>query len=163
MYPTSIVLYAYAAISVIAAASAALMFLQKRLIYSAISLAVVFAASALMFLLLGQALLALIQLLVFVGGLSTYLIVAIATEEKTVRLFSPYAFVIAAIVISLALSLFIGSVNVSGAAGSGPGIGAIASAAFKAYWPLFYAMMFLLLAATIGTVVVAKRFVRLVV
>src|SRR5574337_1295696 len=104
MYPTSPDLYAYAAISVITVISALLLFLQKRLLYSAIALAIVFAGSALVFLYLGQTLLALIQLLVFVGGLSTYLVVAVATEEKGRKLFSPYVFIIAAIAISVALS-----------------------------------------------------------
>ncbi|MDE1851331.1 MAG: NADH-quinone oxidoreductase subunit J [Candidatus Micrarchaeota archaeon] len=163
MYPTSVEFYAYAAITVIMVVSAALMFLQKRLLYSAIALAFVFAGSALMFLLLGQAMLALIQLLVFVGGLSTYLIVAIATEEKVTKLVSPYLFVIAAVVISLGLSLFIGDIGGTVASGGGTDVMGMAALAFKAYWPLFYAMMFLLFAATIGTVVVVKKFVKLVV
>ena len=78
MNDASIVLFAIAAFTII---SAAWVFLSRKLMHSVIALTIAFTGSASVFALLGQAEMALLQLFVFVGGLSTYLIVAVAAEE----------------------------------------------------------------------------------
>ena len=81
-------IYVFIALAALAVIASIFIFLQKRLIHAVLFLAIVFVSSSIIFLLLGQTLIAVLQMLIFVGGLSTYLIVAVATEEKGANLIS---------------------------------------------------------------------------
>lgn len=135
-------------------------FLSQRLLRSVMFLAATAVFSALIFIYLGQTLLALLQLLVFVGGLSTYLLVAVATEERKSKMINVMNFAIAGIVISLAISALVSSPETSQ-----PGtnsFGLVAEAAFQQYYALLLAAVFLLFAVAVGSVLVMKKFAKLV-
>ncbi|MEM3791229.1 MAG: NADH-quinone oxidoreductase subunit J [Candidatus Micrarchaeaceae archaeon] len=57
-------------------------FFQKKVLYSAIMMAFVFTMTAFLFLYLNNTAIALLQILILVGGLATYFIVAVASEEE---------------------------------------------------------------------------------
>ncbi len=63
-------------------ASGMMMFLNKKLLHSVLFLALAAIGSSLIFIYISQTLVALLQLLVFVGSLCTYLIVVVAMEDE---------------------------------------------------------------------------------
>ena len=137
------------------------LFLQKRLLHSVVFMALAAAGSALIFLYLGQVLVVLLQLLVFVGGLSTYLIVAIATEEKQVKMRNAVAFVVISVVISAGLLAAVSDTTAGTPAGND--FSTVAQAGIASYYALIFVAVFLLFAAALGSVIVIKRFSKLVV
>ncbi len=156
-------LYAFFAISAITVASSILIFAAKRLIYAVAALAAAFLGSALLFFLLGQTVMALLQLLVFVGGLSTYLIVAVSTEEKGAKLIFLPAFLAVAAVTAAGLGyVILGYVQPTGANAASSFLGS-AAIAMQGSYALFYVMATLLAAVSISGVMIINKFIRLVV
>lgn len=137
------------------------LFIQRKLMHSVIFLALAATASAFIFLYLGQVLVAMLQLLIFVGGLSTYLIVAIATEERHVKMSNAAAFFAVSLVI--AVGLFYSVFNLQEGAHAGNSFSTVAQGAMSQYYALLFAAIFLVFAVSIGSVVVIKRFAKLVV
>ena len=137
-------------------------FLPKKLLHSVIFLALTATASSLILLYMGQVLIAVLQLLVFVGGLSTYLVVAVAAEEKNAKLSSKMRLSVASCAVILVLSLLLYKIPAP-QAGSGGSFSAAAQLAFSSYYALLFASVFLLFASAIGSVLVMKKFSRLVV
>lgn len=148
------------ALAALLLASSAAVFLFKRLMHAVLALTMAFAASALIFLYLDQVLVALLQLFIFVGGLSTYLIVAISNEEKGSVHGNLPMFAIVAVVLTVALLAAVQSLP-SGLALSGNDMLQTAPAAFGSYYPIFYALALLLFSASAGTVIFIKKFVKL--
>jgi NADH:ubiquinone oxidoreductase subunit 6 (subunit J) len=70
----------FAALAVAELASISLIFLLKDMLHSVLALSMVFFVNSLLFLVLGQPLLALLQLFVMIGGVSTFLFVGVASE-----------------------------------------------------------------------------------
>ena len=155
--------YAFAIVAAIVLISAAFIFIEKKLVHAVIALSLVFLGSALLFFLLGQALMGLLQLLVFVGGLTTYLVVAVATEEKSAKLISPRWFLALALLLFAGIGAFLldylpsSNVNVSADFLSA------ASSAMQNSYALFYVMLVLLFAVSISSVLSIKKFTRLLV
>ncbi len=148
-------------LAILTAASGIAMILQRRLVHSVIFLAVAAAFSSFIFLYLNQVLVALLQLLVFVGGLSTYLIVAVASEVKRVKIRNVAAFFIAAFIIVAGLMAAVFSLQAP--TGGGNDFSAAAQNGISTYYPVLFISVFLLFAAAIGSVIVIKRFTKLVV
>ncbi len=135
-------------------------FVQRKLLHAVTALAAAAAVSALVFLYLNQALVALLQLLIFVGGLSTYLMVAVAAEEKFVNMRSAASFAAASILLGAVL---IASVyGLPARAPSGTNFVQLAESAIGQYYGLMLASIFLLFAVAIASVLVIRRFARLV-
>lgn len=135
-------------------------FLQKSILHSVFALTASFIGSALLFLYLGQGVVTLLQLLVFVGGLSTYLVVSIATERKERQIG------IGSFLLLLAVLLAGFSTVAAGTAGSqfyNNSFLAAAGGALAAYYPLLFFISFLLFAATIGSVLILRKYIRLIV
>lgn len=140
-----------------------MIFVQKKIIYSVLSLTAVFLGSAIVFYLLGQTFIAILQLIIFVGGLSTYVMVAVATEEKNLKLISlPFFFVIA-IILFAGLTLILNYLPVQNPAATNPDFLIAASYALQSDYVLLYLIALLLFAVTIGGTLVIKRFSRLIV
>jgi hypothetical protein len=132
-----------------------MVFLSKKLINSVIFLALVAAGSALIFIYVSETLVAMLQLLVFVGSLSTYLIVAVASEEKDMMMLSAAKFFICAVTIALVLSYLIYSpVETQLAENS---FSKAAELAFSDYAAFIFAFAFLMFAATIGSILIIKK------
>lgn len=151
--------YAVAALTVI---SSLLIFLQKKLVYAVIALTAAFIGSSLLFLLLGQTLVAMLQLIVFIGGLSTYMIVAVAADEKNTRMIRLPIFAVVLVLMFAALSLLLGYLP-SQAQNNGPSFLNAASSAFQLQYPTLYMIVVLLFAITISGALIIKKFVRLII
>ena len=149
----------FVAFAVFTAGAALAVFFQRSLMRAVAALALSFVGSAVVFYIVGQGLLALLQLLVFVGGLSTYLIVAVSSEHREFG--NRISLVALAVIFAAGLSIMLpgiqnlqqGSTSVSG----------YIVTAFSEYWPMLFIMALALFGAAMASVLVIRRFVRLVV
>ncbi len=149
----------FVAVAVFTVGAAAAIFFQKSLMRSVMSLTLSFTGSAVIFYIIGQNVLALIQLLVFVGGLSTYLIVAVSSENREPR--RTGAFVALAVFLSIGLSVaLLAPMAITQGAGN---FANYASSAFNSYYALLYVIALALFGAAMASVLVIRRFVRLIV
>ncbi|MGC8622536.1 MAG: hypothetical protein ACP5SJ_00250 [Candidatus Micrarchaeia archaeon] len=96
-----ITLYIFAVFAAIELLLSFYIFLSRSLLHAIILLALMFIATSLLYLLLSQPLLAVVQLLVLVGGISTYLLVGTASES-----FSHFKHTGIALMVILALAIF---------------------------------------------------------
>ena len=140
-----------------------MIFVQKKIIYSVLSLTAVFLGSAVVFYLLGQTFIAILQLIIFVGGLSTYVMVAVATEEKNLKMISLPFFFIIAIIFFAGLALILNYLPGQNPTAANPDFLVTAASALQSDYVLLYLMVLLLFAVTIGGTLVIKRFSRLIV
>ena len=152
---------AFATMALVAILASIAIFIEEKLLRAAAFLTIVFFVSSLIFILLNQVFIALVQLLVFVGGLSTYLIVAVATEKKGARLNNLRLFATLSTIVSLGFLSIVGYLPAAQAAG--PSLfSASAIAAFSSDYAYFYIIAVLLFTATMGSVLVIKKFKKLI-
>ena len=150
-------------LTVVGVVSAMAILAQKELFKASIGLAFVFVVVSGLIFVMGQGVIALLQLFILVGGLSTYLIVAVAAERQTgfehvdPRIFIPVFLVIAAVLFYAIVS------NTQQGSGSNVSIGAEFAAAISTYYALIAGAVFLVFAVGIGSIMLIKRAVRLVV
>lgn len=151
----------FIAISMITIGAGLAVFLSRRLLHSVIALTFAFIGSALVFIYLGQTFVALLQLFVFVGGLSTYLIVAVASEAAKEN-FSYVRFVpmLAMIILGLSTLLAVSGYYPGRVASS---FVAMSASAISRYYPVLFMLGLLLFSTVIGSILVMKRFLKLVV
>ncbi len=155
-------LYAFYLLAPLIVISAALIFVQKRLVRAVVALTTTFIGTAILFFLLGQTLIAIIMLIVFVGGLSVYLIVAVATEEKNANLIILPSFAIVAVVLFAALTIILNYFPAQPGAAS-PSFLNSAAIAFQSDYPILYMLVILLFGITLAGAMVIKRFSKLVI
>ena len=136
-------------------------FLSRRLLHAVLALTFVFIGSAIVFAFLGEVFIALIQLFVFVGGLSTYLIVAVASETSHDG-FSKARFLSALVIIAVGIALILAWTG-TGIFPQGSSFPPIAASAISEYYVAFFMMLLLLFSAVIGSVLIMRRFVKLIV
>ena len=141
----------------IALAPAVLMFLQRKLMNSVICLAFSVLGSSLLLAFLGQTFAALLQLLVFAGVMSAYLVLAMASEERQAKISGKVRFIVAAAVILSFLTVMSRGVDGS-LAQSGNSFASSAEIAFEGQYAALYAAVFLAFAAAAGGVLTMKRF-----
>ncbi len=142
-------------------ASAAFVVASRRVLHAVAALALVFTESALIFLYLNQILLALLQLLVFVGGLSTYLIVAIAAEEHINKMENAPVFIALSVIFFVGASTLLTYLPATIPPQSND-IVSVAASVFQADYAFLYLAVLLLFAGAIGSTLVARRVVKLV-
>ena len=139
--------------------SALLVFAFRDILHSVLALTLLFLFNSLLFLVLDQPLLAVIQLFIMIGGISTFLFVGVATAELLKFKFTRWIGLTAIwMVLFAVLSYPIyrdaytipeTSTNVFGAANI--------SSSLSQYPGIFYAIMMLLFAISLGSIVVLKR------
>ncbi len=140
------------------------LFIQKSLFKAAIALAIVFVVVAGFILLTGQFMIALFQLLILVGGLSTYLIVAVASEREAsfkhinLKIFIPVFVLMAAVLIYAVFAT-----TATTTAPTMPGILDEISNSIQNNFALMAAIVFLMFALAIGSIMLIKKVVKLVV
>ena len=154
--------YAFDVTAFILAAASVMLFVQRKILYAVLMLVIAFAASACIFVLLNQVLAAFLQLFVFVGGLSTYLVVAVSPEQKAANLSKMSYFAAGAIIITSALSLMVLRMPQVYLASNQNLVSAAASAFSGTYAFLLYLIIILLFSSTIGTVLLIRKQIRLV-
>lgn len=141
---------------------AVLMFLQRKLVNAVICLAAAAVGSSLLLLYVSQTLAALLQIFVFVGGLSTYLVIAVGSEEKQAQMLGRVKFFVAAAAMLAGLSLMLGGID-SSLQPTGNSLVSSAAVAFQDQYAFLYAAVFLVFATATGSVLVMKRFTRRVI
>jgi len=165
-----LIVYAFALITVAFAIS---MFFVKKLLHAAVLLALVSIGSAIMFALTGSALVGVFQLLVFVGGLSTYFIVAFGSEPREEKLpfkkelarLALFALSFIAISGAIAYGFAKAPANSTTTAAQAQENSFISSltAMFNSDYVLLYVVLLLLVAVATGSIIIAKKVVKLVV
>ncbi len=141
-------------------ASGMMMFLNKKLLHSVLFLALAAIGSSLIFIYVSQTLVALLQLLVFVGSLCTYLMVAVAMETRETRIKDIVRFLAATLVIAVSLSYLV--YGVAGNQPNGASFSNAAVIAFSGYSAILFAAALLLFAAAMGSVIMMKRLSKMV-
>ncbi len=151
----------YVLISVLAVISALLVFVFKKLLHAALALTITFLASALLFAAIGQTFIGLLQILIFIGGLSAYLIAAVATENKGKEMLKHAPFFASAVVLSIAFTAI--AMLVPQAAYVQSTFQQSSSIMFSQYYLILFILTLLLFSTAIGGVIIIKKFRRLVV
>ncbi len=137
-------------------ASALAIYLSENVFKSAIALAATFTIVSLALLLLNQPVVAVLQLLIIVGGLSTYLVVAVASESKKymwptdLRIFA-----VTSIMVFVA-SMYIILPTISSMNISNPNIYSEFLQTLQTYAVTIYFAVVLMFAAAIGSMIVIK-------
>ena len=148
-------------ISALAVIPAVLIFVSRKLLYSVIYLSLVFASSAFLFMLLGQPFVGLLQLLVFIGGISAYLITVVAVEYKENERAHLPKLLAAALAIGLLMCIILVQLPTLGTHANSF-TNEFSSDFSSMYLILFFAVT-MLFGAAIGSILVIKKFVKLVV
>jgi NADH:ubiquinone oxidoreductase subunit 6 (subunit J) len=144
-------------LAVITIVSAFAIFISRSILKSALALAFVFIAVSSVLLLLGQAVIATIQLFILVGGLSTYIILAVASETKpnksktNMKIFT-ILFIVIFAVTSYSILPSILSINTAQ-----NNIYAAITYAMSQYLLPIYAIILFMFSVAIGSIIIIKR------
>jgi NADH-quinone oxidoreductase subunit J len=149
----------FAAVSAVAVLSALLVFFFKDILHAASALAALFFLNSVLFAMLGQPLLAIIQLFVMIGGISTFLFVGVASYTlssfKHTRM---YVLVILWLVVfaAMAYPLLKGQTTPTSQEQNYLGAGA-AAGSLGTSMSLFYVLSVLLFAIALSSIILLKR------
>ncbi len=138
--------------------SAALIFYFKDMLHVGIALSVLFFFNSVLFLAAQQPLLAVIQLFIMIGGISTYFIIAVASlgtsDFKHIRII-PIVVFSAVIFIALALPIIL--LNPLNGNPQGPITMATLTTEFTSQIGLFYILTLLVFATAMGSIALFNR------
>lgn len=153
----------FALFALIGIAAGIVVLIQRSLFKAAIALAIVFVAVSGLIFLTSQTMVTLLQLFVLVGGLSTYLIVAVASERQATFRHVDIG-VLAVVFVALGAVMLYATVNAtqSTSVQTAPMIAPEIVAAIDANIALLGAVVFLMFALAIGSIMLIKRVVKLV-
>lgn len=149
-------------VSAFTVVSALCVFLSKRLMHAVVSLALAFLGTAVAFLVIGQTLIAILQMIVFVGGLSTYLVVAVAADERNSAMLRIPYFIAALAALLVAVALAIWQLP-QGSIVYGSAFLASFSSALEGQYAVLYVITALLFGTLISSVLILRKFTKLVV
>lgn len=158
---TAIVFYIVAALIIFTAIK---MVLTSNLVHSALFMAVTFACIAVIYILLNADYLAVVQIMVYVGAITVLFVFGIMlTKREYIEKSSQFnryriygAVVAAALFIAFAVNIFKAKFELSAGTQAASTIKAIASLLLNEYSVAFQVVGVLLLAATIGAIVIGK-------
>lgn len=147
----------FAIVSVVGVVLAALMFAFKDILHSALALSGVFLVNSLLFIALSQPLLAVIQLFIMIGGITTFLFVGVASATysqfsytRMILLAALSAIVFLVLTVPLLSTQFNGQQSdVFGVASIGTSLGISAG--------IFYLMLFLMFGVSLGAILLLKK------
>jgi NADH-quinone oxidoreductase subunit J len=145
--------------SFLALLSSVLVFFLKDMLYAVLALTMLFIFNSLLFLVLQQPLLAVIQIFIMVGGVSTFLFVGVASAELMQFRFTKLAGLLLLWVVvfaAIAYPMYSKGVRISSTSINTFGTQEIA-ASLGQYYALYYVMMLLLFTVSIGAIVALKR------
>ncbi|MEM0094474.1 MAG: NADH-quinone oxidoreductase subunit J [Candidatus Micrarchaeaceae archaeon] len=151
----------FALISALAVISAIMIFVSRKLLYAIIYLSLVFVSSAFLFMLLGQPLLGLLQLLVFVGGISAYLITVVAAEYKKSEMASLPKLLAVAFAMGILMYIFL--LQLPALSIQANSFTNEFSSDFSSMYLILFFVVAMLFGTAIGSILVIKRIIRLVV
>ncbi|MGC8479157.1 MAG: NADH-quinone oxidoreductase subunit J [Candidatus Micrarchaeia archaeon] len=136
-------------------------FYQKSIMRAVLMLTIAFGSSALIFFALGQNFIGLLQLFIFVGGMSTYLIVAVSSEYKKIENldFLKITMIAAILFVSIFLSLY----GIGNSASNNIDMSRYFSSALENYYPILYMAIIILFLTAIGSVIIIRKYVKLII
>jgi NADH-quinone oxidoreductase subunit J len=147
----------FALISIAVLAAPVLLFLFKDILHAVLALSALFFFNSLVFLLLGQPLLAVIQLFVMVGGVSTFLFVGAASGAYPNFKYNKLAvFVIIGIILFAVVVYPLNSVQFTGTGANQFNSQDIAFQ-LEASSPIFYLMALVMFSVCFGSVLLLKK------
>ncbi|MGC8676307.1 MAG: NADH-quinone oxidoreductase subunit J [Candidatus Micrarchaeia archaeon] len=153
----------YVLLLVIAAlvfAASAGVFFTKSLLRAVVLFALVATGSAILFALAGQSLAGVLQLVVFVGGISTYFVLSFSSDEKRTQEFGVGGAAARIIAIAIIGAAVAGALLLAEPGAQAPAIqnsfATYASAALSSYYPVLYLIVLLLFAVALGSVLVMR-------
>ncbi len=152
----------FAIVSFIILLSSIMIFYQKSIMRAVVLLTISFGSSSLIFFILNQNFIALLQLFIFVGGMSTYLIVAVSSEYKKIKEIDFVKICIVAAVIFSAVFLSIVGVTSNNAVQS-TNMSSYFAYTFENYFPLIYATIVMLFLTSMGSVLIIRKYVKLMI
>lgn len=141
--------------------SSLFVFFQRKLVHAVLALTMAFSSSSMLFLVLNQPFIALLQLLVFVGGLSTYLMISLSNEEKKAKYLRLALFVPLVVVLTVWFYFF-AQMAFTAYTFVGGSINNTFAMALENYYPLFFIFAVLLFATALGSVLFIKKLTKLV-
>ncbi|MGC8547973.1 MAG: NADH-quinone oxidoreductase subunit J [Candidatus Micrarchaeia archaeon] len=140
-------------------------FLSRKLLRSVILLALAAIGSAALLAVIGEEIIAILQILIFVGGISTYMVVAFGSELELKRQSAKtekirlVAFLGSFVLLSaLLVFIFVGATY--GSASQQADLLAYVSSTFDKYYLFLYLLLLMLFAVTISSILAVKRFIR---
>ncbi|MEM0150099.1 MAG: hypothetical protein QXW10_04340 [Candidatus Micrarchaeaceae archaeon] len=145
-------------VAVFEVASVVAVFKLKDILHAAIALASVFFANSLLFLFMGQDLLAILQLFIMIGGVSTYIFVGVASGSFSHFKHTSYiGLAVISIILALVLVYPLLSTGFSVGASSGALTQSEISANLSSSIQYVYLIAIFIFAVSIGAVVVMKK------
>ena len=144
-------------VAVFEIASVIAVFKLKDILHAAIALASVFFANSIMFLLIGQDLLAILQLFIMIGGVSTYIFVGVASGSFSRFKHTSYIGLAVISVVLAAVLLYPLVALGSSATVSNALTGSEISADMSSSIQYLYFIAIFIFAVSIGAVIVMKR------
>ncbi|MFL0246024.1 NADH-quinone oxidoreductase subunit J family protein [Candidatus Clostridium stratigraminis] len=157
----SIIFYIVAALIIFTALN---MVLSKNLVHSALFMAATFMLIAVIYVLLNADYLAVVQVMIYVGAISILLVFGVMLTKRTymddssrLNRYSKYAAVVAVLIFAVFVrTIMVTSFVPSGGKAAESTIAAISTLLLNDYSIAFEVSGFLLLAATIGAIVIGK-------
>jgi len=152
--------FTFVLISIFTIGATFFVYLSKSIMRSAIALAIAFFGGSLAILFTGESIIALMQLLIFVGGLSTYFIITLSLEhEKSRNANLMYFSILAILIVSSLIIIFRHSSEPNAQIMQNRFLASFANSEESAYYFL-YIIAFLPFAGAIGSILLISRFVR---
>ncbi len=143
----------FLAVAALEFVSIALIVAFRDIMHSSLALASLFFMNSLLFLMMQQGLLAVVQLFVLVGGISTYMVIGVASGSfSRFRHSRPTAMAIVAAVLFALMTYPLSSMSFTNMQ-SNIATSAVVSGSLEAYIGIFYLMTFLLFAIALGSIV----------
>ncbi len=154
-------MFAYVALfGLLAFFSALGIVLSRSLLRSAAMLALAALWSAIIFYLVGASVIAALQLLVVVGGLSTYFMLSMAAKEKTKESKAMKIGYLALTIVVASFLSFMLYMPALGVSMSSLNLSALVSFAFSTYYLLIYAVILLLFFIAVASTLILKQIRR---
>lgn len=151
--------YAFTVVSAAAVVSMLMIFISRRMLYAMLSFSSLLICIALLLVILGLPLLALLQLFIMVGGVSTYLFVGVSSENLSRFKHTGLPILLVLSIALVALPLY----RLSGVQlGSGSYVltSSFIAQSVRADLALFYMIALMLFGVGIGSIIIIKMLAR---
>ncbi len=152
----------FAIVSFIMLLSSIMIFYQRSIMRAVILLTISFGSSSAIFFILNQNFVALLQLFIFVGGMSTYLIISVFSEYKKINQVDFVKIcIVAAVIFSAVFLSLIGITNNNTLQSTN--MSTFFAYAFESYFPLIYLAIVMLFLTSIGSILIIRKYVKLMI
>jgi NADH:ubiquinone oxidoreductase subunit 6 (subunit J) len=156
----NITIYILAITAIFEFAAIAFIFISRSLLHSVISLTLAFVVNSALFLIMKQPFLAIIQLFIFVGGISTYALVGVASSGfSKFPHTNKFAFIAVFVILLAAISYPLLTANIS-STGTNAFTPLQVKSGITGYIGLFYLITAMLFGVALGSIILFKSLGR---